>query len=170
MTFESGALVAVAGLLCGVVNSIAGGGSLILFPSLLATGMSSLWANVTNSVATWPGYVGGVFGFRAEIAEQRRRLQPLIVFTVAGSASPCTTRSAGSTRARRGSRWSTRRSAFSCSASSGRSGGSTCGGAVHADRRLPRRARGASTQRSGPPCERRRFGVAVSIYLFVRAF
>lgn len=90
MSLLDGALVAFAGLLCGIVNSIAGGGSLILFPALLATGMPSLTANVTNSVATWPGYIGGVVGFRREIAAQRRRMPRLIVATVSGSALGCT--------------------------------------------------------------------------------
>ena len=89
MTSFDAALVAFAGLLCGTVNSIAGGGSLILFPALLATGMPSLAANVTNSVATWPGYVGGVVGFRHEIAAQRRRMPRLVGATVAGSAVGC---------------------------------------------------------------------------------
>ncbi|CAN5755889.1 sulfite exporter TauE/SafE family protein [soil metagenome] len=89
MTLFDGALVAFAGLLCGIVNSIAGGGSLILFPALLGTGMSSLAANVTNSVATWPGYLGGVVGFRSEIRDQRRRLPPLVVATLAGSTVGC---------------------------------------------------------------------------------
>jgi uncharacterized membrane protein YfcA len=85
------AIVLAAGLACGVVNSIAGGGSLILFPSLLATGMSTLSANVTNSVATWPGYVGGVVGFRDQIADQRRRLPSLVAATLAGSTIGCVT-------------------------------------------------------------------------------
>ncbi len=89
MTLFDGALVVFAGLLCGIVNSIAGGGSLILFPALLGTGMSSLAANVTNSVATWPGYLGGVVGFRDEIREQRSRLPPLVVSTLAGSTVGC---------------------------------------------------------------------------------
>ena len=66
MSPSSALLIAIAGLLCGAINSIAGGGSLILFPALLATGMSPLTANVTNSVATWPGYAGGVVGFRPD--------------------------------------------------------------------------------------------------------
>jgi uncharacterized membrane protein YfcA len=89
MTPLDGALVAAAGLACGIVNSIAGGGSLILFPSLLATGMPSRTANVTNSVATWPGYVGGVVGFRDEIADQRRRLPRLVIATLLGSTIGC---------------------------------------------------------------------------------
>ena len=89
MTPLDGALVAAAGLVCGIVNSIAGGGSLILFPALLATGMPSRSANVTNSVATWPGYVGGVVGFRDQIADQRRRLPRLVVATLIGSTIGC---------------------------------------------------------------------------------
>ncbi|RZU31200.1 sulfite exporter TauE/SafE family protein [Blastococcus saxobsidens] len=61
-------------LVAGVVNSIAGGGSLILFPTLVALGLPTVAANVTNSVAQWPGYLGGVAGFRAEYAGQRSRL------------------------------------------------------------------------------------------------
>ena len=82
-------LVAVAGAACGVINSIAGGGSLILFPVLLLTGLKPLDANVTNSVSTWPGYVGGVGGFREEIRERRHRLPRLLVATVAGSVTGC---------------------------------------------------------------------------------
>lgn len=86
MTPLDALLVAVAGLACGIVNSIAGGGSLLLFPALLATGMSPLAANVTNSMATWPGYAGGVFGFRYELRDQGPGLRPMAVATVVGSA------------------------------------------------------------------------------------
>lgn len=82
-------LVAGAGLACGIVNSVAGGGSLLLFPAMLATGMSPLSANVTNSVATWPGYVGGVAGFRPDLVSQRDRIRPLAVATVVGSVVGC---------------------------------------------------------------------------------
>jgi uncharacterized membrane protein YfcA len=82
-------LVALAGLACGAVNALAGGGSLILFPALVATGMGTLAANVTNSVSTWPGYLGSTYGFRAEVAEQRERLPRLAVATLAGSIIGC---------------------------------------------------------------------------------
>ena len=82
-------LVAAAGLACGLINSIAGGGSLVLFPVLLLTGLSPLDANVTNSVSTWPGYLGGVGGFRAEIRERRSRLPRLLIATIAGSVTGC---------------------------------------------------------------------------------
>ncbi len=89
MTVSHAVLVAVAGLLCGAVNSIAGGGSLILFPALLATGLSPLAANVTNSTATWPGYAGGLFGFRPELTDQGPRIRPLVLAALAGSAIGC---------------------------------------------------------------------------------
>jgi uncharacterized membrane protein YfcA len=67
-------LVAGVALLAGAINSIAGGGSLILFPTLVALGMGTIPANVTNSVAQWPGYLGSVAGFRDEYTGQRGRL------------------------------------------------------------------------------------------------
>lgn len=79
-------VVAVAAFGCGVVNSLAGGGSLLLFPALVATGMGTLAANVTNSVITLPGYVGGAVGFRAELREERRRLPALVAAALAGSS------------------------------------------------------------------------------------
>ena len=60
--------------IAGAINSIAGGGSLILFPTLVALGLGTVPANVTNSVAQWPGYIGGIFGFRGEYEGQRPRL------------------------------------------------------------------------------------------------
>ena len=67
-------IAAGAALVAGVVNSIAGGGSLILFPTLVALGLGTVAANVTNSLAQWPGYLGGVAGFRAQYTGQRGRL------------------------------------------------------------------------------------------------
>src|SRR5688500_15534237 len=67
-------IVAGVALTAGVINSIAGGGSLILFPTLVALGLGTVAANVTNSVAQWPGYLGGVAGFRDEYGGQRGRL------------------------------------------------------------------------------------------------
>ncbi|MGY1815636.1 sulfite exporter TauE/SafE family protein [Blastococcus sp. SYSU D00820] len=84
-------LIVVAGvaLAAGALNSIAGGGSLILFPVLVALGLGSVAANVTNSVAQWPGYIGGVLGFRAEYAGQARRLLRIGAIAVAGGVTGC---------------------------------------------------------------------------------
>lgn len=80
--------VAGAGLLSGAVNSIAGGGSLLLFPALLGVGLPTLTANVTNSVANWPGWVGQVYGFADDLkAQSRRRLVLLSVATGVGTVA-----------------------------------------------------------------------------------
>jgi len=68
------AFLLVAGLLGGAVNAVAGGGSLLVFPALLAVGFPPLAANVTNSVAQWPGYLGIAVGARKDLRGQRRRI------------------------------------------------------------------------------------------------
>jgi uncharacterized protein len=79
----------VAGLLAGGVNAVAGGGSLLVFPALLAVGFPPLAANVTNSVAQWPGYLGQVVGSRTELRGQRRRALLTSAAGIAGSAVGC---------------------------------------------------------------------------------
>jgi uncharacterized membrane protein YfcA len=78
------ALLIVGGLGAGIINGVAGGGSLISFPLLLALGYPALTANVTNTVGIWPGYAGGVAGFRHEISGQRERLVRLSPVAVLG--------------------------------------------------------------------------------------
>jgi uncharacterized protein len=70
-------LLVGAGFLAGSVNAVAGGGSLISFPALIAAGYPALPANVTNTVAIWPGYVGSAVGYRADLDGQRPRLVAL---------------------------------------------------------------------------------------------
>jgi len=66
-------LLAVAGFAAGVINAVAGGGSLVSFPALLTTGMGSVTANATNTIAVWPGSVSSVFAYRKVIADERHR-------------------------------------------------------------------------------------------------
>ena len=79
------ALLAGAGLLAGAVNAVAGGGSLLSFPALLAVGYPALTANVTNSVALTPGYFGGTLGYRRELEGQRRRILALGATSAVGA-------------------------------------------------------------------------------------
>jgi uncharacterized membrane protein YfcA len=83
------AFLLVAGLVAGAVNAAAGGGSLLVFPSLLAVGLPPLAANVTNSIAQWPGYVGIVAGVRRDQRGQRRRVLLTSAVSVVGSAVGC---------------------------------------------------------------------------------
>ncbi|MGQ0773260.1 MAG: sulfite exporter TauE/SafE family protein [Pseudonocardiales bacterium] len=78
-------LLVIAGVLAGVVNAVAGGGSLLLFPALLAVGFPPLTANVTNSVAQCPGYVGVALGSRSRLAGQRGRVLSSAGVAVVGS-------------------------------------------------------------------------------------
>jgi len=84
------ACLAAAAFAAGAVNAAAGGGSLISFPALLAAGYTAKTANVTNTVALWPGGLGGSLGYRRELRGQRRRvallLAPIALGAIAGSA------------------------------------------------------------------------------------
>ena len=87
MDVGTAALLAGAGFGAGVVNAVAGGGSLITFPALLAAGYPSVTANVTNSIAVLPGYVGGSLAYRRELGEQRGRIRALALTCAAGAAT-----------------------------------------------------------------------------------
>lgn len=84
------AALAAAGVGAGAVNAAAGGGSLISFPTLLALGHPPVTANVTNTVAALPGYLGGAWGYRRQLSGQRRRLATLGVVTVVGAVGGST--------------------------------------------------------------------------------
>jgi uncharacterized membrane protein YfcA len=77
-------LAALAALGAGVVNAVAGGGTLITFPSLVALGVPSVRSNITNTVALCPAYFGGAFAQRRDLAGQRRRLRVLAATSACG--------------------------------------------------------------------------------------
>ncbi|HEY2766213.1 MAG TPA: sulfite exporter TauE/SafE family protein [Pseudonocardiaceae bacterium] len=79
------ALLVLTGIASGVVNAVAGGGSLLLFPALLAVGFTPLAANVTNSVAQCPGYGGLALGSRRELSGQHGRVLSTAGVAVTGS-------------------------------------------------------------------------------------
>jgi uncharacterized protein len=68
------ALAGAAAFVAGVVNALSGGGTLITFPMLTAIGVPAIAANVTNTVALCPGYLGATLAQSKELAGQRRRL------------------------------------------------------------------------------------------------
>lgn len=77
----------LAGAGAGLINGIAGGGSLVSFPALLAVGYPALSANVTSTVGIWPGYLSGVAGFAKELGGQRERLVGVGPVVLAGSVA-----------------------------------------------------------------------------------
>jgi uncharacterized protein len=77
-------LVAFAALAAGAVNALAGGGTLITFPILTAIGIPAVEANVTNTVALCPGYLGATFAQSEDLAGQKTRLGWLLSAGIAG--------------------------------------------------------------------------------------
>lgn len=81
------ALLSLAAFIAGGLNAVAGGGTLITFPALIAAGYAPKIANVTNTVAIWPGTVGGSLAYRTEILERRHRAISLLPASVLGAAA-----------------------------------------------------------------------------------
>ena len=73
-----------AALGAGAVNALAGGGTLISFPTLIAIGVPAVPANVTNTVALLPGYLGGTWAQREDLNPQLRTARGLAVMGAAG--------------------------------------------------------------------------------------
>ena len=77
-------LVGAAALVAGAINALAGGGTLITFPMLIAVGIPPVVANVTNSVALCPGYIGGTLAQWRDFRGQQRRVWLLVPAGVMG--------------------------------------------------------------------------------------
>jgi uncharacterized protein len=67
-------LISLGALAAGAINALAGGGTLITFPLLIAVGLPAVSANVTNTVALCPGYIGGTLAQANDLHGQRHRL------------------------------------------------------------------------------------------------
>jgi uncharacterized membrane protein YfcA len=81
------ALAAGAAIVAGAVNAIAGGGSLITFPALIAAGLPAVTASVTNTIALCPGYLGATLAQRRDLAGQRARMTTLLPAAAVGGIS-----------------------------------------------------------------------------------
>ncbi len=81
------ALIALAALAGGAANALAGGGTFITFPALTAVGLTDTVANITNTVALSPGYLGGTFAQRADLQGQRRRVWLFVSVGVVGGVT-----------------------------------------------------------------------------------
>jgi uncharacterized protein len=84
MDLLEGALILLAGTAAGTINAAVGSGSLITFPTLLAFGIPPVTANISNNIGLVPGGVASVWGYRRELADQRRRLLVLGSMSVLG--------------------------------------------------------------------------------------
>ncbi|MBF0568045.1 MAG: sulfite exporter TauE/SafE family protein [Nitrospirae bacterium] len=77
-------VVGLGAILGGAVNALAGGGTLITFPILTAVGVPAVAANVTNTIALCPGYLGATFAQMKELRGQWSRLWLLLPISLIG--------------------------------------------------------------------------------------
>jgi uncharacterized membrane protein YfcA len=74
----------VAAMIAGAINSVAGGGTLISFPSLVAFGIPSISANATNTAALWPGSLSSAIAYSKDTKIYRDLLLPLVIPSIIG--------------------------------------------------------------------------------------
>ncbi|MCA9401161.1 MAG: sulfite exporter TauE/SafE family protein [Candidatus Omnitrophica bacterium] len=73
-----------AGILSGICNAVAGGGTFFTFPVLMAAGLPPVVANASNTVAVWPGHALALISYRDQISEAKTNLTGSIVTVLAG--------------------------------------------------------------------------------------
>lgn len=86
MTLLQGLLLVAASFGAGVMNAMAGGGTILTFPSLIFLGLPAIAANATSTVALLPGAAASLFGYREEVREHRHWLKTLFLPSLAGGA------------------------------------------------------------------------------------
>ncbi|HKX29058.1 MAG TPA: sulfite exporter TauE/SafE family protein [Blastocatellia bacterium] len=84
MTLIQGLLLFVAALLAGMINSVAGGGTLLTFPTLAWVGHAEKIANATSTVALVPGAWSSMLGYRSEVQQTPRRFLVLLIPSLTG--------------------------------------------------------------------------------------
>ncbi len=84
LTWPSWSLLGLAAVAGGLVNALAGGGTLITFPVLTLLGVPPVVAGVTNTVAMAPGYFGGAWAQRQELGGARSRVYLLVPVAAVG--------------------------------------------------------------------------------------
>jgi uncharacterized protein len=84
MHWDAMAIIFGAGFCAGMINSVAGGGTLLSFPTLVWLGRDPILANATNAVALWPGSLAAMYGFRHSLGQSRRWLVLLGIPSVIG--------------------------------------------------------------------------------------
>jgi uncharacterized membrane protein YfcA len=77
-------IAGLAAIAAGAVNALAGGGTLITFPTLTFLGIPAIAANVTNTVALCPGYFGGTLAQRQDLRGQTNRLWIVVPASIVG--------------------------------------------------------------------------------------
>ena len=87
MGFAEMFAVLVAGAAAGAINAIVGSGTLITFPILLSLGFPPVTATMSNAIGLVPGSISGTWGYRRELAGQRRRVLGLVPASLLGAVT-----------------------------------------------------------------------------------
>lgn len=78
------ALIFIAAVGAGIVNAVAGAGTLITFPTLLAMGFPPVVANISNTVGLIPASVSGAIGFRSYLRGHWPTVVKMVILSTAG--------------------------------------------------------------------------------------
>jgi len=87
MTWIECAIIIVAGMGAGIINTVVGSGTLITFPVLLWAGLPPVAANVANNIGLAPGSVSGAVGYRKNLSGSGSRVVRFSVAALLGGAS-----------------------------------------------------------------------------------
>ena len=86
IALTTAALLFAAGTVGGAINSVAGGGSFLVFPSVLLVGVPPVAANATTAVALWPAGIASTIAYRKDLPRERKTLIVLAIASVVGGA------------------------------------------------------------------------------------
>lgn len=87
LTISDYIIASAAAIAAGLINALAGGGTLITFPILMFIGLPSVTANVTNTVALCPGYLGGTLAQKNDLKDQNKLLFKLLPAGILGGVT-----------------------------------------------------------------------------------
>ena len=87
MNLLQGGLVLGSGLLAGIINAVAGGGSFFTFPALVFAGVPPVSANATSTTALWPGNMASFGAYRRELGAHRRLSIVLFIVSLFGGVT-----------------------------------------------------------------------------------
>src|SRR5579862_4810232 len=80
------ALIVIAAMAGGALNAVAGGGSFLTLPALIAAGVPAVAANATSAMALWPASVASTLAYRDDFDQPRSLVVSLAITSVLGGA------------------------------------------------------------------------------------
>jgi len=84
LTTATALVLFLTGVIAGVSNAVAGGGTFFTFPAFLAAGVPPVMANASNAVAVWPGHALAVVGYRKHLTQFAQTIRGSILVALIG--------------------------------------------------------------------------------------